>query len=178
MSQTASTCVLILAAVVGLHAQGIPIGEGKREPVFPPDIVPPAFAVTGIDGPSISVTAWDLSKLPQQTVKITDHGTPVTFEGILLTDVLSKVTLPAGEKFHSTAASYYMVVAARDGYRATFAWAELDSTFMDKAIYVVTRRDGKPLPEKDGPFELVVPGEKRAGRWVRQITELEIRKAN
>lgn len=174
---TPKACVLALAAVVGLHAQGMPQGQGKREPIFPPEIVPAAFFVTGIDGTSVSFTAWDLSKLPQQTVKITDHGTPATFEGVLLADVLSKVALPAGEKFHSTAASYYMVVEAKDGYRATFAWAELDSTFMDKAVYVVTKRDGKPLSEKDGPFELVAPGEKRAGRWVRQVTELEIRQA-
>ena len=71
-----------------------------------------------------------------------------------------------------------MVVEARDGCRATFAWAELDSTFMDKSVYVVTKRDGKPLSDKDGPFQLVVPGEKRAARWVRQVTALRIRQAN
>jgi len=37
-----------------------------------------------------------------------------------------------------------MVVEAKDDYRAVFAWAELDSSFMDKAVYVVTKRDGKP----------------------------------
>jgi hypothetical protein len=111
-------------------------------------------------------------------VKVTDHGTPATFEGVLLTDVLAKVDLPLGEKFHSTGASYYMVVEAKDGYRATFAWAELDSTFMDKAVYVVMKRDGKPLSEKDGPFQLVVPDEKRAARWVRQVTALKIRQAD
>jgi hypothetical protein len=30
------------------------------------------------------------------------------FEGVLLTDVLAKVDLPLGEKFHSTGASYYI----------------------------------------------------------------------
>jgi hypothetical protein len=49
---------------------------------------------------------------------------------------------------------------------------------MDKAVYVVTKRDGKPLSDKDGPFQLVVPGEKRAARWVRQVTALSIRQSN
>jgi hypothetical protein len=80
------------------------------------------------------------------------HGTPAIFESVLLTDLLAKVDLPLGEKFHSTGASYYMVVEAKDGYRATFAWAELDSSFMDKSVYMVTKRDGKPLSEKDGHF--------------------------
>jgi hypothetical protein len=140
--------------------------------------VPALLAVQGIGGTSAALSVSDLSKLPQQTVKVTDHGTPATFEGVLLTDVLAKVDLPLGEKFHSTGASYYMVVEAKDGYRATFAWAELDSTFMDKAVYVVMKRDGKPLSEKDGPFQLVVPDEKRAARWVRQVTALKIRQAD
>ena len=49
---------------------------------------------------------------------------------------------------------------------------------MEKSVYVVTRRDSKPLSEKDGPFQLVVPGEKRSARWVRQVTSLKIRQAN
>ena len=137
-----------------------------------------ALVVQGIGGKSVTLSVADLSNLPQQTVKATDHGTPATFEGVLLTDVLAKVDLPLGEKFHSTGASYYLTVEAKDGYRAVFAWAELDSTFMDKAVYVVTTRDGKPLSDKDGPFQLVVPGEKRAARWVRQVTALRIRQAN
>ena len=142
-----------------------------------PSQVPATLLVQGIGGTSATLSVSDLSKLPQQTVKVTDHGTAATFEGVLLTDVLAKVDLPLGEKFHSTGASYYMVVEARDGYRAVFAWAELDSGFMDKSVYVVTKRDGKPLSEKDGPFQLVAPGEKRAGRWVRQVAALTIKQA-
>jgi hypothetical protein len=140
--------------------------------------VPATLVVQGIGGTSATLSFSDVSKLPQQTVKVMDHGIPATFEGVVLRDVLSKVAVPAGEKFHSTVASYYLTVEAKDGYRAVFAWAELDSTFMDKAVYVVTKRDGKPLTDKDGPFQLVVPGEKRGARWVRQVTALRIRQAN
>ena len=137
--------------------------------------VPATLVVQGVDGKSVTLSASDLSELPQRTVNTTDHDAPVTFEGVLLADVLAKVALPVGEKFHSTAASYYMLVEARDGYRAIFAWAELDSTFMDKSVYVVTKWDGKPLSDKDGPLQLVAPGEKRAARWVRQVTALRIK---
>jgi hypothetical protein len=164
---------MILAVVLGLQGQGI-----RQPKPFPPDIGPATITVTGVGGKSVTLSVSELSNLPHQTVKATDHGTPATFEGVLLTDVLAKVDLPLGEKFHSTGASYYMVVEAKDGYRAVFAWAELDSTFMDKAIYVVTKRDGKQLSENDGPFQLVVPGEKRSARWVRQLTALKIRQAN
>ncbi|MGO9240942.1 MAG: molybdopterin-dependent oxidoreductase [Bryobacteraceae bacterium] len=139
---------------------------------------PPALVVQGLDGSSATLTLADLARLPQHTVTTTAHGAPVTFQGVLLADVLAKVALPLGDKFHHTVASYYLAVEAQDGYQAVFAWAELDPTFMDKAIYLVTSRDGQPLPARDGPFQLVVPGEKRAARWVRQVTALRIRKAN
>jgi hypothetical protein len=141
-------------------------------------VVSPALRLWGVGRTNTWLSVADLAKLPQQIVKTADHGASVTFQGVLLRDALAKVDLPTGEKFHSTAASYYVVVEGQDGYRAVFAWAELDPAFMDKAVYVVTKRDGKPLPGKDGPFQLVVPGEKRAARWVRQVTAVRVQQAN
>jgi DMSO/TMAO reductase YedYZ molybdopterin-dependent catalytic subunit len=139
---------------------------------------PAALTVQGLDNSRATFSLADLAKLPRQTVKATDHGAAVTYEGVQLAHVLAKVALPLGEKFHSTGASYYLVVEAADGYRAVFAWAEIDPGFMDKPIYVVTARDGKPLPEKAGPLQLYVPGEKRGGRSVRQVTAIRLARAN
>jgi hypothetical protein len=177
MNLTASLCVTALA-VAALHAQGFQ--QPKRFPpeVFPPEIGPATVTITGVSGRAIDLSAADLFHLPQYTVRTADHGTPTTFVGVLLTDLLAKVDLPTGDKFHDTAAGYYLLVEGADGYRAVFAWAELDSTFMDKSVYLVTHRDGKPLSAKDGPFQLVAPGEKRNARWVRQVTALTIREAS
>ena len=172
MHRTAFLAAIALACVSGLRAQ-----EARR-PDFPPDLAAPSITVTGVDGKSLMLSLSDLSKLPQHTVKVTDHGAEVSFDGVLLADVLEQVVLPTGEKFHHTEASYYMLVGARDGYRVVFAWAELDPSFMDKPVYLVTKRDGKPLSDRDGPFQLVAPGEKRAARWARQVTALTIRQAN
>jgi len=175
MNRTASISMIVLAGVLGLNGQG----TRKATPMaFPAEIPPATITITGIDGKKIDITAADLFKLPQHTIKTTGYGAPATFEGVLLTDVLAKVDLPLGEKFHNTAAAYYLVVEAKDGYRAVFAWAELDLTFMDKPVYVAMKRDGKPLSVKEGPFELVAPGEKRGARWVRQVTAMTLRQAN
>lgn len=139
---------------------------------------PATLTVQGIGGKSVVLSASDLSSLPQQSVKTTDHGTPVTFGGVLLKDVLAKVDLPIGEKFHTTAASHYLFVEAKDGYRAVFAWVEIDPAFTDAKVYLVTKRDGKPLPDKDGPIQLVAPGDKRGARWARQVAALKIRRAD
>ena len=34
--------------------------------------------------------------------------------------------------------------------------------------------DGKALDARGGPFRVVVPGDKRPARWIRQVTTLKI----
>jgi len=94
---------------------------------------------------------------------------------VLLTDVLAKVTTPTGEAFTKTVASYCLIVEARDGSKALFSWQEIDPPFTDRKFYVVLKRDRMPLSSQDGPFEVIVPGEKRNSRWVRQLVAVKIR---
>jgi len=157
-------CVFLHTAFCQNFARILVQGMGNGGPAFGPSVSERDF----------SFSASELALLPQRTIAVSDHGAPVTFQGVLLAEMLAKVTTPTGDQDHHTAASYYLVAEGRDGYRAVFAWAELDSSFTDKAVYVVITRDGKPLPESDGPFQLVVPGEKSNVRWVRQLSELRI----
>jgi hypothetical protein len=138
----------------------------------------PVVTIHGLGASTVTLSLSDLARLPQQTVQVAEQDKPVTFEGVLLLDVLSKVDLPLGETFHKTGASYYLVVDAADGYKAVFAWAEIDPSFTDRKVYLVTKRDDKPLADSEGPFRLVVPGEKRGARGVHQVTALTVRQAN
>ena len=135
---------------------------------------PPTLALQGISGTSATLSASDIANLPNQTIRTTDHGTPVTFDGVLLNDVLASVRTPTGETFNKSVASYYLIAEAHDGYKAVFTWAEIDPTFTDRKVYVVTKREGNPLTAKDGPYELIVPGERRFSRWVRQLKLLRV----
>jgi hypothetical protein len=114
----------------------------------------------------------------RHSLKGVDHGTPIALNGVLLPDVLAKVSLPTGERFVNTSPWYYVLAEGVDGGRAVFSWAELDSTFTDRKVYVINKRDNQPLPEKVGPLQLMVPGEKRTTRWLRQLTALKINQAN
>jgi hypothetical protein len=138
--------------------------------------VQPRLTIQGVDGKVVVLSSADLLKLPQRTLVAIDHGTPTTFNGVLLTDVLAQVDPLTTEKFDTTA-SYYLLVESKDGYRALFPWAQLDSTFIDRAIYLVTNRDGNSLQEKDGTFQVMVPDEERGSRWLRQVTGLKIKQA-
>jgi len=52
---------------------------------------------------------------------------------------------------------------------------EIDPAFTDRVIILADRRDGGPLTDKEGPWQVVVPGEKRQARWVRQVVALTVR---
>ena len=74
--------------------------------------------------------------------------------------------------------SRYLLVVAADGYRVVFAIPGVDQTLTDRKVYLVTQRDGHPLSEKEGPFRIVVPDEKRPARWISQVTALKVQQAN
>jgi hypothetical protein len=68
-------------------------------------------------------------------------------------------------------------VKETDAYRVVFALPELDPAFTDQMILLADRRDDKPLPSNEGPWRIVVPNEKRQGRWVRQVVAITIKRA-
>ena len=70
----------------------------------------------------------------------------------------------------------YLVVEATDSYRVVFALPEIDPAFTERTILLVDRRDHQPLSPHDGPLHVIVPGEKRHARWVRQVTAFTIRR--
>jgi hypothetical protein len=41
-------------------------------------------------------------------------------------------------------------------------------------VLLADRRDGNPLGEKEGPFRLVIPSDKRQVRWIRMIRTMRV----
>lgn len=142
---------------------------------------PPAKAVLEVGGEverPIKLAAADLAAMPRQSVRAKDHkGVESTWEGVAVNDLLTKAGARVGEKLRGGALADYLVVEASDGYRAVFALAEIDPAFTDRTILLADRRDGRPMTEPEGPLRIVVPGEKKHARWVRQVTKLTLRRA-
>ena len=128
-------------------------------------------------GQAQRLDAAALSALPMQKVSAEAHGVKVECEGPALIDVLARAGAPTGEALRGKALALYVRVSAADGYRAVFSLAELDHGMRDAVPIVTTSCNGKPLDPKDGPFRLVVPGEKRPARWVRQVTAIDLLRA-
>lgn len=119
----------------------------------------------------------DLAKLPHRSVQAKDHdGSESKFEGVALIDVLRLAGVKFGDGLRGKSLALYLVVEAADGYRAVFALPELDPAYTDGVVLLVDRRDGKKLSDKEGPLRIVIPGEKRQARWVRQVHSLIIKR--
>ena len=50
----------------------------------------------------------------------------------------------------------------------------LGAGFGSTDVLVAFERDGEPLGAEIGPFRLVVPTDKRGGRWVRQVVSIKL----
>jgi hypothetical protein len=122
-------------------------------------------------GKQTQLTRSDLEALPR--IKVTT-GTASTFEGVALGALLAKAGVGFGETLRGKRMASCLLVEAADGYRAVIALPELDPAFTDKQIVLAFLKDGKPLDDKEGPYRIVIPDEKRMARWVRQVTVLKI----
>jgi DMSO/TMAO reductase YedYZ molybdopterin-dependent catalytic subunit len=136
-----------------------------------------AVRVTGLVERELTITLTELKAMPQQTVTASAHKQSGTYSGVALTEILRRAGVPSGEAIRGREMAKFVVVKGSDGYAAVFALAELDAGFTDRVIVIAHQVDGKPLPNEYGPLQLIVPGEKRPSRWVRQVVAIEVRQA-
>ncbi len=126
------------------------------------------------DGKPTVLTRADIEALPHVKVSTSASGAAATFEGVALEAVLEKAGVEFGPSLKGKRLASYLLVEAADGYRVVIALPELDPAFTDKQVVLAFLKDGKPLDEKEGPYRIVIPDEKRMARWVRQVTTLKI----
>jgi DMSO/TMAO reductase YedYZ molybdopterin-dependent catalytic subunit len=144
-------------------------------------ITPPANATLRVNGKverQLVLSEADLQALPHKHLAVTDEkGTPVTYDGVPVVELLRRAGVPLGKQLRGPQMKLYVIADAADGYRVVFALPEFDPDFTDRVIIVADRRDGHVLAPPEGPFRLIVPGEKRHARWVREVTALDIEEA-
>ena len=137
----------------------------------------PILTLVGLDGRTRSVSSADLARLTRRDTTVSAHEVTGRYSGVALTDLLALVNAPLGDSLRSRALATYVIAEAADGYRVLFSIAELDAKFTDRVIILADRKDGQPLSAAEGPFRLIVPGEKRPARWARQVTRLSLGRA-
>jgi DMSO/TMAO reductase YedYZ molybdopterin-dependent catalytic subunit len=167
-------------AVIALFSIGAPqFSWSANPPVHGPapalQSAPLAISIVSISGVPLLLTAAQIGKLPTVVANIrlgTEHGPmQASFAGPLLWTVLKQA--PAISLSNPTdAAREVVLITGADGYTAVLALAEIAPLFEGKKVLLATQINGKPL--LPGHLRIIVPGDQRAGRSVRDVARIAV----
>lgn len=162
-----------LALLTASHAAAAQVANPAKHDM--PASVGHAAAAELLPSPvAVAIDAPTLAALPRQPVNAFAHGKALSCEGVPLVAVLRAAQAMPADALRGAALSRYVLVTARDGYRALYSLGELDGTLGNHAVFVVDRCDGKPLDDDDGPLRLIAPADARPARWVRQVQAITV----
>ncbi|HEY7305115.1 MAG TPA: molybdopterin-dependent oxidoreductase [Bryobacteraceae bacterium] len=122
----------------------------------------------------LQITAKDLAELPRHTAVLNDHGKQISYEGVLVHDVLARGGVDFGKGLRGKQLSTYVTVIGADGYEVVYALAEFDPTISNSGIIVAEKREGRPLAANEGPLRIVAPNDQRPARSVRLLKEIDV----
>ncbi|UII26339.1 molybdopterin-dependent oxidoreductase [Fulvivirga maritima] len=135
----------------------------------------PTFTLTNGDN-TIEVSLEDLESLPQVDKQLTGHDKKAhAYHGVLLKDVLELIDVNFEKSNIKGNLTKYILVDALDGYKVIYSVTEVDPQFKDEAVFIAYQADNKSLPEHVGPFQMIVPGEKKHARWIREIKSINVK---
>jgi hypothetical protein len=141
------------------------------------DVSSPAAEAVNIWGDvrkSTTLTLDALRGFAPQTQSVTfQTGTGPqshTYVGATLVDIVTAAEPAVDPAKHNAVLSVAVVATDAEGYAATVAWGEISPEYAATPALVAYVEDGREL---DQP-QLVVPGDIRGGRYVRDLTELRI----
>jgi DMSO/TMAO reductase YedYZ molybdopterin-dependent catalytic subunit len=165
----------VVAGLCAIHGLIATAQEKPKSTASSPTESPALLQVSGEVARPLTLSREQFATLPRQTVRAKGHdGVDSQYEGSSLVDILAKAGVPTGKDLRGPAIALYVAVEATDGYRAVYALAELDPAFTDRVILLADRRDGRPLSAREGPLQVIVPGEKKHARLVRQVIRLRV----
>jgi DMSO/TMAO reductase YedYZ molybdopterin-dependent catalytic subunit len=125
----------------------------------------------------ITFTAEKLGKLARAKVEAGKDKDQQTYEGVPLADILHAAGVTWGAKC-SLWLDCYVIVEGADGYRVVFSIPEIDPGLAHQAVLIADRCDGQPLSKAVGPYQVVEENARQRGRWVRQVTAIQVRMAS
>ena len=136
---------------------------------------PASLQLVSETGTTTEIPLDSLRRMPQVELRGQIHDGPeIVFRGPALDAVLAWPARPRVATFAGPALRLVVLAEARDGYAVVYSLAELSPDLGARRGIVAIEQDGQPLSEKDGPMRIVLEGEKRPARWIRQLERLRI----
>lgn len=124
----------------------------------------------------LTLQAADLKAMAHTSVTAKERdGKEHTYSGVPLADLLKQAGATIGPELRGENLTKFVLVKAADGYEVLFALPELDPEYATRTIVLADSVDGAPLAQGVGPYRIVVPGEKKPARWIREVRSIEVR---
>jgi hypothetical protein len=126
----------------------------------------------------VALSPADFRLLPHisATVHNSHSNASEVYSGVPLATLLAKIGAPLGKDLRGVTMTSYLIARGSDGYSVVLSLAEVDPSFHEGQVLVVDTRDSQPLG-KNGPFQLIVTGDKRPARWVHNLVSIELQRA-
>jgi hypothetical protein len=160
LSRLAILCTVLLLPLASIHAAEAPPGE---------------LALTG---KVVHPQQFDLAKLralPSQDVQVSFDTEPgaerAGFTGVALWALLGEVG-GIDDKAKGAVLRHTIKVTGRDGYFVVLSTGEIAPDFGAKAALIAYQRAGEAAGASG--FRLVMPGDKRGGRNVRDVVTIDV----
>jgi hypothetical protein len=133
------------------------------------------LAVLGPDGAVRTLAAPQLQTLPRVRGNAAAHNARFSFEGYDLRDVLRLAGVTPLDSLRGRQLRRVVVFIGADGYSALIALSDLDPSIGGRRATLVDREDDQALPSERGPRRIIIEGDQRPSRWVRQVVRIEVR---
>ena len=106
---------------------------------------------------------------------MTEDGQVVTYSGVPLATILEAQAKNAGSMAGLRALSDAVIlVRGTDGYQAAVSAAAVAMDPKGERYLLALTRDGKPLEAGQGPVRLIVPGDPKHVRWVKEVATVRL----
>jgi len=132
------------------------------------------LTIAGDVAKPLTLTLAELKAMPRTSASVREETRTINYDGVLVTDILSRAGAPTGGQMQSPALTMYVVATAKDGYQVVLSFGELDNPLSNANIIVADTMDGQPLAANVGPLRLILPKDARSVRSVRMLERLEV----
>jgi hypothetical protein len=140
-----------------------------------PSVPSARLTIHTYEGRSLTLSPDELAALPHKAVAVFNAHTKAneTYSGVPLVDLLAKVGVPLGEAVRGKLFMIGIVASGMDGYSVLYSLGEADPAIHTGDVIVADTVDGQKLT-KDGAFKMISSEERRAARWVRNLTSVSV----
>jgi hypothetical protein len=171
---------VVLVAGMGVRvearAQAMPMGDHEKMGAMSHAPGKPSTSlVVTVDGKATTFTAAELKAMTQTTLtaKNGHNGMEETYVGVSVGELLAKCGFAFDNKTAKRVYHSYVRAEGTDGYWVLFSASELMPVLRETGSIVALGVDGKGLGD-EGEFKIVIAGEKRPARWVRNLNSLTV----